>query len=185
MSTPPQPGWFPDPWQPGSLRYWDGSEWTGHVRATEPRKTNRRLLVGLVAGGVLLLLVLIALAVVAVVTTGDRTDADSYEGAERAVVATIDDFERALEDEEVGLVCGELFTDRWEAQVSAGADEGDCEDVLLDEVGGAMQQEIDVKEVRVTGPRATVRIEEGGTDETVTLVREAATWRIDRIDVHE
>lgn len=46
MSTPPpspppsgtSPGWFPDPWNPAQVRYWDGSTWTGHTaaRAVEP-----------------------------------------------------------------------------------------------------------------------------------------------------
>lgn len=27
------PGWYGDPWDEGGLRYWDGSAWTGHVRA--------------------------------------------------------------------------------------------------------------------------------------------------------
>lgn len=38
------PGWYPDPWQQGELRWHDGSEWTGHLHggaaaaaaATEP-----------------------------------------------------------------------------------------------------------------------------------------------------
>jgi hypothetical protein len=34
--TPPAPagappGWHPDPWAAASLRYWDGTQWTGHV----------------------------------------------------------------------------------------------------------------------------------------------------------
>ena len=142
-------------------------------------------MIGLIAGGAVLLLTLVALAVVAAILLSDRTDADKYDGAERSVVDTIDEFEQALEDEEVRLVCDELFTDRWEAQVSAGAAEGSCEDLLLDEIENSRQQQIDVNEVRVRGRRATAEVEEGGTDETIVLVREGVSWRIDLIDVHE
>ncbi|MBV9952699.1 MAG: DUF4328 domain-containing protein [Acidimicrobiia bacterium] len=30
------PGWYPDPWYPGSVRYWDGTIWTTHAQAPGP-----------------------------------------------------------------------------------------------------------------------------------------------------
>jgi hypothetical protein len=35
MSLPPPapiPGWYPDPWQQAGERWWDGTQWTGHLR---------------------------------------------------------------------------------------------------------------------------------------------------------
>ncbi len=29
--VPPEPGWYPDPWDPASTRWWDGQAWTGHI----------------------------------------------------------------------------------------------------------------------------------------------------------
>ncbi|WP_226924695.1 DUF2510 domain-containing protein [Georgenia satyanarayanai] len=31
--------WYPDPHQAGSLRYWDGTTWTAHVRPADPQAT--------------------------------------------------------------------------------------------------------------------------------------------------
>jgi Protein of unknown function (DUF2510) len=36
MSATP-PGWYPDPGGPPGLRYFDGSQWTGHADAGVPR----------------------------------------------------------------------------------------------------------------------------------------------------
>jgi hypothetical protein len=30
-ATPPPPGWHPDPWAHGGLRWWDGTAWTAHA----------------------------------------------------------------------------------------------------------------------------------------------------------
>ena len=46
MSTPPQApppagptpaDWYPDPENPGQLRYWDGSQWTEHRHPAQPQ----------------------------------------------------------------------------------------------------------------------------------------------------
>jgi membrane protease YdiL (CAAX protease family) len=41
---PTPTGWFPDPWNPDGVRYWDGRQWTGltALRAADARRPRRR-----------------------------------------------------------------------------------------------------------------------------------------------
>lgn len=36
----PEAGWFPDPWLPGRVRYWDGERWTPHVATPRPPESS-------------------------------------------------------------------------------------------------------------------------------------------------
>ncbi|MFC6934084.1 DUF2510 domain-containing protein [Actinomadura yumaensis] len=37
-----RPGWYPDPYGTGSLRWWDGRTWTDHLNPEPPRGPGRR-----------------------------------------------------------------------------------------------------------------------------------------------
>ncbi|MEY4340206.1 MAG: hypothetical protein RLZ14_2056, partial [Actinomycetota bacterium] len=55
---PTPPGWFPDPWNPGLVRYWDGRQWTPSVAGPPAAPTPAPTLPWRVAvGGVLALVV--------------------------------------------------------------------------------------------------------------------------------
>lgn len=51
MNTPHPAGWYPDPTQPDTQRYWDGDAWTEQrAPLSPPRKTDEDLTFGVLLG---------------------------------------------------------------------------------------------------------------------------------------
>lgn len=51
MSDGPAPGWYPDPSQPQTQRYWDGSDWTEQRAPAAPaKKSDQDLTFGVLLG---------------------------------------------------------------------------------------------------------------------------------------
>jgi hypothetical protein len=34
------PGWYPDPWAPGAMRWWSGRDWTAYTMSGAPAATG-------------------------------------------------------------------------------------------------------------------------------------------------
>jgi len=41
VSNTTPPGWYPDPWNPSSQRFWDGAQWTHRVSGGSPQRVVR------------------------------------------------------------------------------------------------------------------------------------------------
>jgi hypothetical protein len=121
---------------------------------------------------------LIALGATGVLDSENR---DDFSGQKRDVAAVVDRFEQLSDDEEADTICNELLTPEFSELVSRGAGKS-CQQVFLDEVGGEVQAQIDVHSIDITGDRATVKVDEGGDDETWSMVLVDGAWRIDSID---
>ena len=86
MTESPAPGWYPDPMasegQGGQLRWWVGTQWTGHVHAWSAAPTRRQV-PRLFVSSAILGLVLIAVAALAAVLggTGSSLDVVGDDGA--------------------------------------------------------------------------------------------------------
>ncbi|MER6976934.1 DUF2510 domain-containing protein [Streptomyces carpinensis] len=82
------PGWYPDPWHegggPAGHRWWDGTTWTEHVHAPQPPRGGKRrrgLVVGLVAGALILVAGGVTAAVVLTGGDGGRTAPSAHGSA--------------------------------------------------------------------------------------------------------
>jgi hypothetical protein len=90
------PGWYPDPYQPGSNRWWDGTTWTEHSQpATGGPAPSRRSKLPWIIGGATLAAVAIIAA--AVVLLGGNDTATPEEFAASVCDGWIDDATRVSE----------------------------------------------------------------------------------------
>ena len=127
----------------------------------------RRLPLALLA-----LLLLLAAGCGAQASSGD----EDFEGAQGDVAKVINDLQDAAVQDEPQKVCDDLLADALKRR--AGADCPKVVDQAFDDVD---TQEIDVRDVRVTGERARVSATTGTTAQqrsTFDLVRERGRWRI-------
>lgn len=117
------PGWYPDPEDATSLRWWDGTAWTDHRRSIQPAPTPAPLPVAeptgsgtrpvAIALGVLVVLALVAGA--AIVLLGGDDGADyTWDGR------TIADPQATIDDAD------EIFLDEVDARNGAVSDDSRC-----------------------------------------------------------
>ena len=130
MSTP-TPGWYPDPQQPGTTRWWDGTGWTAHTMpggpqaahppaAVAPKKSGGFKVVAIVLLSVLgVLLVLGVLAAIAVpVFLNQRAKADAAATGSSSATGSIADQIALATCEQVGAEAVDLS--QREPDVSGG-----------------------------------------------------------------
>jgi hypothetical protein len=141
---------------------------------------------GLATAGIVLgftWIVVIAGIIVIGTTTSlfDESNAKDYHGEKRLIAAQVDRFEDAVDKRDGKSACTRILTARYAAVFDRVA--GTCEhefDTALKP--GEHQVHIDVKSIDITGANATVRVDEGGRDETWRFIFESGDWRLD--DIH-
>ena len=99
--------------------------------------------------------------------------------ATRQVVATLEQFERALADGDFATICGNLFTT--EAREAAGGDR--CPSVLQDTAGGLRDPKVQIVSITVRGNTATAVVRatvSGGrpVTDTIRLVKQGGRYKI-------
>jgi hypothetical protein len=111
-----------------------------------------------------------------------RDSSKKFKGEERAVAATVEQVESAARSNKPDVVCGKLLTNgllqtlkRQGTNCRTGVKEGFKDADTLD---------ITVKDVAISGDKATAKIESGSgskaKSDTLELVRDGTTWKIDQ-----
>jgi hypothetical protein len=121
-----------------------------------------------------------ALLLAAVLATGCGGGGDSaagFRGAEAEVAALVDELQSAGQGRDAEKICSEILSRELVEQLrTAGSD---CVQEMTDAVQDADDYDLEVRDVAVTGDRATARVQQGADGPTATLefVRESGGWR--------
>ena len=130
------------------------------------------------------LLVLLALAVALLAgctqSSSSKDSSGKFRGQQRLVANAIEDFQSAASNGDQGKVCNDLLSRSLRARLSRGA--GGC----LATVDAALKDtdtfDLTVQAVRITGGKATARVQEdtGQGTRTVTLglVKKGPGWKL-------
>ena len=110
---------------------------------------------------------------------GEDDDERTAGGLAREASAVIEDLERAIAAGEFERICSELLS----SEVRRQAGGGDCPAMLRRTSAGVNRPRIEVKEIRIEGAAAVVRVEttaegQARVPDTIRLVREAGGYRI-------
>jgi hypothetical protein len=114
---------------------------------------------------------------------GQASSATNFSGAEQGVAEQVEELEAASEASDGERACADLFSSA--LRMAMRADGSSCAQQVDEAMQDADDSELVVREVTVTGERAsaevTARIDGAERRRTLELVREGNTWRIDSL----
>jgi hypothetical protein len=102
-----------------------------------------------------------------------NTSAGDFEGADRDVVAVIDDLKASRDPDEI---CTRFLTQEYAKALAAGGK--DCQDEVQATIRDVADTGLDVKKVTISGDSATADVEQEGETATFELERTADGWQI-------
>ena len=150
------------------------------IKKSNGRQTGR----GMATAGIALGFAWLAITAVFITlgATGalDETNKGDFKGSEREVAVLVDRLENAFDDNDGALVCNELFTPEWASLVASGAGKS-CEEFVRETDKDKVQADLIIKDLAVTGDRATAKIEEDGDEQDWTFQRVNGAWKVSNI----
>ena len=102
---------------------------------------------------------------------------ENFQGDERAVAQKVEDLQEAGSRRDPEQICTEILAKSLVEQLEAAG--ASCTDEMKKAIEDADDYELEVREVTISGPTATVTVRQGddGPTETMEFTREGSDWR--------
>jgi hypothetical protein len=127
-----------------------------------------------------LVICLLAPALAGCGASSSANSAKDFKGDQKAVAQTVDDFSKAVRDNDQGKICTDLLARALVTRLDASAQK--CTGAVSDQLDAAGDTKLDVKTVRVAGGRATAtvvsKVDGNDRTQTLSLVNENGGWRL-------